>query len=179
MTIRTKSIFPLILSLIAQLTLVFLKSFEKTETIPWAWIQVINLLSLFLAMRLLYYHSKRYSRIIAEVDEYAIIVLDIHGTILNWNKGAERIKGYSEKEILGRNFRMFYLPEDRQKQLPEQLLSEASEKGKASHEGLRLKADGSTFWGKILITALHDEKGRVIGFTKVTTDLTDTRKTEE
>lgn len=118
-----------------------------------------------------------YNKMVAEVEDYAIIMLDLDGTILNWNKGAERIKGYTEKEIVGQNFRIFYLPEDRQSGLPEKLILEAIKTGRAKHEGLRVRKNGNKFWGTIVITALHNDKGEVIGFTKVTRDLTDHEQT--
>jgi PAS domain S-box-containing protein len=108
---------------------------------------------------------------IAEILDYAIILIDIDGTILSWNSGAEKIKGYKEDEIMGQNFRLFYLPEDRQSGLPEQLINIAIKEGKARHIGRRVRKDGTVFWGSILITALHDEDGKVIGFTKLTREL--------
>jgi PAS domain S-box-containing protein len=123
--------------------------------------------------------EERYHKMIAEVEDYAILLLDEHGIIQNWNVGAEKIKGYKEAEIVGRHFRVFYIPEDRQALLPEKLIDEASRKGKAVHEGWRQRKDGSLFWGSIVITALHDESARVIGFSKVTRDLTARRVTEE
>jgi PAS domain S-box-containing protein len=117
--------------------------------------------------------DERFSKMVSEVEDYAIILLDKDGTILNWNKGAERIKGYKEKDIVGQNFRIFYLPQDRQNMLPERLIYEAVDKGRAKHEGFRVRSDGTTFWGTIIITALHDDKGNIIGFTKVTRDLTE------
>jgi PAS domain S-box-containing protein len=123
--------------------------------------------------------EERYHKMIAEVEDYAILLLDEHGIIQNWNVGAEKIKGYKEAEIVGRHFRVFYIPEDRQALLPEKLIDEASRKGKAVHEGWRQRKDGSLFWGSIVITALHDESGRVIGFSKVTRDLTARRVAEE
>src|SRR3954465_11226613 len=98
-----------------------------------------------------------HKKMIAEIQDYAIILMDIDGTILSWNKGAEKIKGYKEQEILGQNFRLFYMPQDRQALLPEQLIDLASREGRATHIGRRLKKDGTIFWGSILITALHDE----------------------
>lgn len=112
-------------------------------------------------------------KMIAEVQDYAIILLDADGTILSWNKGAEKIKGYKESEILGQNFRLFYMPQDRQAGLPEQLIALAKKEGRARHIGRRLKKDGTVFWGSILITALHDDNGEVIGFTKLTRELSD------
>ena len=114
-----------------------------------------------------------HKRMIDEIQDYAIILLDIDGTVLSWNKGAEKIKGYKQEEILGQNFRLFYLPQDRQAGLPEQLIDLAKREGRARHIGRRLKKDGTVFWGSILITALHDDNGEVIGFTKLTKELMD------
>lgn len=115
--------------------------------------------------------EKLHQQMIAEIQDYAIILLDIDGTILSWNIGAEKIKGYKESEILGQNFRIFYMPQDRQAGLPEQLIDLAKKEGRARHIGRRLKKDGTIFWGSILITALHDDNGEVIGFTKLTREL--------
>ena len=115
--------------------------------------------------------EKLHKRMIAEIQDYAIILLDLDGTILSWNKGAEKIKGYKESEILGQNFRVFYMPQDRQAKLPEQLIALAIKEGRARHIGRRLKKDGTVFWGSILITAIHDENDEVIGFTKLTKEV--------
>ena len=118
--------------------------------------------------------EKLHQRMIEEIKDYAIILLDIDGTILSWNQGAKKIKGYEESEILGQNFRIFYMPLDRQAGLPEQLIDLAKREGRARHIGRRLRKDGSVFWGSILITALHDENGAVMGFTKLTSEIPDT-----
>ncbi|MGQ0829185.1 MAG: PAS domain-containing protein [Bacteroidota bacterium] len=110
-------------------------------------------------------------KMIQEVEEFAIILLDRNGTILDWNKGAEKIKGYKAEEIIGQNFRIFYLPEDRQNNLPEKLIAEATKNGSAKHIGRRIKNNGTIFYGSILITAIHDDNNNVIGFTKVTEEL--------
>jgi len=110
-------------------------------------------------------------QMIAEIQDYAIILLDRDGTILSWNAGVQKIKGYSEAEILGQNFRIFYLPADRQAKLPEQLIDHAIKEGRARHIGRRVRKDGSVFWGSILITALHNHEGEVIGFTKLAREL--------
>jgi PAS domain S-box-containing protein len=123
--------------------------------------------------------EERYHKMIAEVEDYAILLLDDQGIVQNWNVGAEKIKGYKEAEIVGKHFRVFYVPEDQQALLPEKLIDEAARKGKAIHEGWRQRKDGSLFWGSIVITALHDDSGKVIGFSKVTRDLTARRVTEE
>lgn len=114
-----------------------------------------------------------YRRMVEEVRDYAIVLLDTDGTILTWNKGVEQIKGYKSDEIIGQNFNIFYLPQDRQEGLPEQLIGLAKEEGRAKHIGRRVRKDGSIFWGSILITALHDEEGNVVGFTKLTRELRD------
>ncbi len=112
-----------------------------------------------------------HEKMVTEIQDYAIILLDVDGTILTWNKGAQAIKGYKESEILGQNFRIFYLPRDRDEKLPEKLIELAIREGRARHIGRRVRKDGTTFWGSILITALHDEEGAVIGFTKLTKEL--------
>ncbi len=123
--------------------------------------------------------EERYHKMVDEVEDYAIILLDKNGIIQNWNKGAEKIKGYKESEIVGKSFRLFYLPEDREKGTPEHLLQRAREKGKAVHEGWRLRSDGTRFWGSIVLTALHDKENNIIGFSKVTRDLTERKLTED
>jgi PAS domain S-box-containing protein len=123
--------------------------------------------------------EERYHKMVDEVQEYAIILLDNDGNIIDWNKGAENIKGYKAEEILGQNFRIFYLPEDRQKKLPETLINKAIHEGKAEHEGWRVRKDGTKFWGSIIITALHDDNNNIIGFSKVTRDLTERKAAEE
>lgn len=113
-----------------------------------------------------------YFRMINEVEDYAILRLSPEGIIENWNAGAEKIKGYTAGEIIGKHFRIFYSPEDQRSHLPETLIQKASKEGKATHEGWRVRKDRSKFWGSILITALHDAAGRVVGYSKVTRDLT-------
>jgi len=121
----------------------------------------------------------RYHKMIEEVEDYAIILLDRDGIIVNWNKGAEKIKGYKEEEIIGKSFQEFYLAEDRQNGLPLRLISEAQISGKAVHEGWRRRKDGTKFWGSVLLTALHDDQHNVIGFSKVTRDLTERKLAED
>lgn len=123
--------------------------------------------------------EERYHKMVAQVEDYAIVLLDRHGIIQNWNKGAEKIKGYKEEEIIGKSFQEFYLPEDRKSGLPFKLLKEAAEKGKAIHEGWRKRKDGSAFWGSIVLTALHDNQNNIIGFSKVTRDLTERKLAED
>ncbi len=121
----------------------------------------------------------RYFKMIDEVEDYAILLLSPDGIIQNWNNGAQKIKGYTSEEIVGRNFRIFYPPEDRANNLPERLIQEAITRGKASHEGWRLRKDQTRFWGNVVITSLHDKNGDVIGFSKVTRDLTQKKIAED
>ena len=114
-----------------------------------------------------------HQKMIEEVQDYAIILLDLDGTILTWNKGVEKIKGYKQDEIVGQNFSIFYMPQDRQEKLPQKLIELASREGRAKHIGRRVRRDGTIFWGSILITALHDDNGEVLGFTKLTRELRD------
>ena len=120
-----------------------------------------------------------YHKMVEEVEDYAILMLDKNGIIVNWNKGAEKIKGYKDGEIIGRHFRIFYTQEDQDARLPETLVKKAKHQGKAIHEGWRVRKNGTTFWGSIVITAIHDEQDDVIGFTKVTRDLTEKKTAED
>lgn len=113
----------------------------------------------------------KFNKMVEEIEDYAIILLDAQGNIENWNKGAEKIKGYSTSEIVGLNFRKFYTKEDQVRHIPEKLLEQARFMGVARNEGWRVKKDGSLFWARVVITAIHDMDNRVIGFTKVTRDL--------
>lgn len=112
-------------------------------------------------------------KMINEVEDYAILLLSKEGYIQNWNKGAEKLKGYTPEEIIGKNFEIFYTKEDAENRLPQTLLKRASENGRAVQEGWRMKKNGSKFWANVTITSLHDIQGNVIGFSKVTRDLTE------
>jgi PAS domain S-box-containing protein len=123
--------------------------------------------------------EERYQKMTAEVQDYAIIVLDTEGNVENWNVGAQVIKGYSSDEILGKSFKLFYPKEDVAAKLPDQLLAEARRKGKVTHEGWRVRKNGSRFWGSVVITALHNSAGEIIGFSKVTRDLTERKMADD
>ncbi len=120
----------------------------------------------------------RFTNIVEDIEDYAVLILDEKGKIENWNKGAEKIKGYLSSEVIGQNFSIFYSKEDLKKKRPSQLLALAKQEGIAREEGWRIRKDGSTFYGSIVITAIHDENNTVIGFTKVTKDLTTIKKAE-
>lgn len=121
----------------------------------------------------------RYHLMIDEVQDYAIIYLNKNGDIENWNKGAEKIKGYKAEEIIGKNFSVFYTEQDQKANTPEKLLNQALTYGKVTHEGWRVRKDGSFFWASIVITAVHDENSNVIGFSKVTHDLTEKKQASD
>ncbi len=123
--------------------------------------------------------EERYHKMIEEVEDYAILLMSREGFVQNWNKGAEKIKGYREDEIVGKHFSIFYLPEDREQRLPWKLLAAAETNGKAMQEGWRVRKNGTRFWGSIVITALHNDAGDIIGFSKVTRDLTDKKIAED
>ena len=115
---------------------------------------------------------------ISEIKDYAIFRLNADGNVENWNRGAERIKGYFADEIVGKNFSLFYTEEDRSAGMPMALLERAKSKGSANTTGWRVRKDGGRFWGNVTITAIHDQEGTVIGFSKVTRDLTEERSAE-
>lgn len=124
-------------------------------------------------------NARLYQQMIAEVADFAIIRIDPNGKIQTWNLGAERIKGYCESEILGLNFRRFYTDADRAAGKPDRLLDQARREGRAHDEGWRVRKDGSGFWASVVITALHDDQGQTVGYTKVTRDLTERKRVEE
>jgi PAS domain S-box-containing protein len=115
----------------------------------------------------------RYQKMVEEIEDYAILLLDQNGTVENWNKGAEKLKGYKASEIIGRNFSVFYTEADQAKGRHKELIRLAIQQGSATDEGWRVRRDGSRFWARIVITAIHDYEGQVIGFTKITRDLSD------
>lgn len=123
--------------------------------------------------------ENHYHMMIEEVVDYAILFLDKDGNITNWNKGAERIKGYTNKEIIGQNLSVFYPKEDQENGIPQKLLTEAKEKGRANLEGWRVRKDGTKFWGNVVVTAIFDANRNLIGFSKVTRDLTDKKISED
>ena len=121
----------------------------------------------------------RYHLMVGEVEDYAILSLNEEGIVENWNKGAEKIKGYKAEEIVGKSFSIFYPAEDQKNKLPQTLLAIAAREGKAIHEGWRVRKDGSKFWGSVVISALFDENRKVIGFSKVTRDLTERKLADD
>jgi len=117
--------------------------------------------------------------LVESVKDYAIFLLDTHGRVSTWNQGAERIKGYQAKEIIGQHFSRFYPQEAIESKWPDRELEIASKEGRFTDEGPRVRKDGTTFWAHVVITALRDPDGTLRGFSKVTRDLTEKRDLEE
>ena len=120
-----------------------------------------------------------YRLLVESVTDYAIFALDARGVILSWNAGAQRIKGYAPEEIIGKHISTFYTAEDLARHRPEALLKIARDEGHVEDLGWRVRKDGSLFWASVVITALHDPTGTLVGFAKVTRDLTERRAAEE
>jgi len=115
----------------------------------------------------------RYRRLIDAITDYAIYMLDIDGYVSSWNPGARRFKGYEADEILGQHFSRFYTPEDRAAGIPERALRTAAAEGRFDTEGWRVRKDGQRFWAHVVIDPIRDEDGHVVGFAKITRDLTE------
>jgi hypothetical protein len=122
--------------------------------------------------------EERFRLLVEGVTEYAIFMLDANGKVATWNSGAERIKGYTSSEIIGQHFSVFYPQEARESRWPEHELQVASEKGSFVDTGWRLRKDGTTFWANVTITALRDDSGQLVGFAKLTRDLTEAKRIE-
>jgi PAS domain S-box-containing protein len=123
--------------------------------------------------------EERYRLLVAAVRDYAIFMLDPEGRVASWNVGAERLKGYTAEEILGKPFSVFYTGQDRAAGLPEEELRRARETGEARAEGWRVRKDGSLFWAVVVVTAIRDYTGKLVGFAKVTRDTTEQRRLHE
>jgi PAS domain S-box-containing protein len=115
---------------------------------------------------------------VESVTDYAIVMLDPEGSIVSWNTGAQRIKGFTTEEIVGRQFDIFYPPEDVAAGKPRQDLQKAAASGRHEDEGWRVRKDGSLFWANIVFTAIRDQSGNLRGFAKLTRDLTERNKVE-
>ena len=118
--------------------------------------------------------SERGFRLLVQgVVDYAIYMLDPHGIVTTWNPGAERIKGYRAAEIVGRHFRAFFTPEDAAAGVPDHIIQTAAREGRFESEGWRVRKDGSRFWANAVVDAIRDETGELIGFAKITRDMTE------
>ncbi len=116
--------------------------------------------------------AERLGRVVEQVRDYAIYMLSPDGHVASWNAGAQRFKGYSASEIIGKHFSVFYTAEDRAAGIPRLALKTAEEQGKFEAEGWRVKKDGSHFWASVVIDAVRDSEGQLVGFAKITRDIT-------
>ena len=122
--------------------------------------------------------ERRFRLLVQGVTDYAIFMLDPEGRVANWNTGAERIKGYSAEEIVGQHFSRFYTPEDVEKKVPWKALETARTEGRFTAEGWRRRKDGTRFWASVVIDPIFADDGGLIGFAKVTRDLTERREAQ-
>jgi PAS domain S-box-containing protein len=122
--------------------------------------------------------AELYERLVNSIVDYAVFMLDSEGKVTTWNPGAERIKGYKSREIIGQHFSRFYTPEDLEQEIPKKALQQAREEGRFTAEGWRMRKDGSRFWAMVVIDPVRDDEGNVIGFAKVTRDLTKRREAQ-
>jgi PAS domain S-box-containing protein len=121
----------------------------------------------------------RFRLLVSSVRDYAIFMMDLEGRVMTWNTGAAQLKGYSAKEIIGEHFSRFYPPQDVERGKPALELDIAKREGRYEEEGWRVRKDGSLFWANVVITLVHDEAGTLLGFAKVTRDLTERRRAED
>src|SRR6516225_6902525 len=131
------------------------------------------------ALKQLRESERRFRLLVEGVTDYAIFMLDPEGIITNWNSGAEWIKGYQAEEIVGQHFSRFYIPEDQENGLPHRALAIAARDGRFEAEGWRVRKDGSRFWANVVIDAIHDSTGILIGFAKITREMTERRAVDE
>ncbi|HJW18402.1 MAG TPA: PAS domain S-box protein, partial [Flavisolibacter sp.] len=120
-----------------------------------------------------------YRLLVQSVEDCAIFMIDVSGFIISWNKGAENIKGFSASEAIGKHISIFYTPEEIENDEPERNLRLARELGQFEDEGWRVRKDGSRFWASVVFTALRDSYGKLVGFGKVTRDITRRHRAEE
>ncbi|MGX7703481.1 MHYT domain-containing protein [Methylobacterium sp. Gmos1] len=123
--------------------------------------------------------EERYRLLLQSVTDYAIFMLDCDGVVANWNSGAHRIKGYEAGEIVGTHFSRFYTEEDRAAGVPARALATAAERGKFEAEGWRVRRDGTRFWASVVIDPIVGEGGRLVGFAKVTRDITERKRAQD
>lgn len=123
--------------------------------------------------------EERYRLLVDSITDYAIYMLDPGGTVVSWNPGAERFKGYTESEIIGEHFSRFYRPEDRASGLPQVVLQTAASEGRFEGEGWRIRKDASSFWAHVIVDAIRSPAGDLLGFAKITRDLSERKAAEE
>jgi PAS domain S-box-containing protein len=120
--------------------------------------------------------EEQFRLLVQSVTDYSIYMLSVDGRVASWNAGAQRIKGYQPEEIIGQHFSRFYTEEDRQNGEPERALATAMREGRFEKEGLRVRKNGERFWANVIIDAIHGDNGEIIGFAKITRDITEQRE---
>jgi PAS domain S-box-containing protein len=123
--------------------------------------------------------QEQFRLLVQGVTDYAIYMLDPEGRVASWNAGAHRIKGYEPEEIIGEHFSRFYTGEDKESGLPVRALETAKLEGRFEHEGWRVRKDGNRFWASVVVDAIHDDDGQLVGFAKVTRDITEKREAQK
>jgi PAS domain S-box-containing protein len=123
--------------------------------------------------------GSRFELLVQSVTDYAIYMLDREGRVTSWNPGARRFKGYEAEEIIGEHFSRFYTPEERERGVPKTALETAEREGRFEAEGWRVRKDGTRFWANVVIDPIRDPSGELVGFAKVTRDLTERKEAEE
>ena len=123
--------------------------------------------------------ERRFELLVSNVSDYAIYMLDLNGRINSWNAGAQRFKGYNASEIIGEHFSLFYTPEDQQSDKPARALRTVREEGRFEDEGWRVRKDGTCFWANVVIDPIRDPEGNLVGYAKVTRDITERKAAEE
>jgi PAS domain S-box-containing protein len=120
--------------------------------------------------------EQRLQLLVHAVVDYALFMLNPDGLVVTWNAGARKLKGYDEKEILGQHFSCFFTPEDQRRGQPSTVLQNAAKDGRFESEGWRVRKDGSQFWALAVVDAIRDEAGELLGFVKITRDMTERRE---
>ena len=123
--------------------------------------------------------EERFRLVVDSLQDYAVFMMDPEGRVSSWNRGAERIGGWKQQEVIGELFGRFYIPEDREKGLPALVLREAATESRYEEEGWRIRKDGSRFWANLVVTALMDDNGALVGFSAIIRDLTERKRAEE
>jgi PAS domain S-box-containing protein len=123
--------------------------------------------------------EEQFRLLVQGVIDYAIYMLDIEGRVSSWNLGAQRIKGYLPHEIIGQHFSLFYTDEDRKEGEPPYALEMAARDGRLEREGWRVRKDGTRFWAHVVIDSIHDDDGSVIGYAKITRDITERKEAQQ
>src|SRR5690606_30545722 len=123
--------------------------------------------------------ARRFQLLIDAVTDYAIYMIDPKGVVISWNSGAQRFKGYAAEEVLGSNFSRFYTEADRAASLPQRMLQTAEKEGRCEAEGWRVRKDGTRFWASVVVDPIRDKDGNLLGFAKITRDISEKREAQE